>query len=210
MFLAAAPRLCSVVIVSESNREPLGLAVAAEALETELRRFEELADAFGRERLDSEKSLRRAAQSLLALQEAETRLAEQLGALVAAIGTARERQEASAIAVQGRAELVRQRSEALQELMARWEALGREAGEVTRLAQEAQTSRETNGDEQIDEHGAAFEQVDTRLTALAGSAESLSSAAAAVDFDDLARLAEGLRQQVLAARNKLRLARRDA
>lgn len=51
------------------------------------------------------------------------RLAERLGALVTAIGAARERQETSANVVRERAELIQQRSEALTAPM-RWEALG--------------------------------------------------------------------------------------
>jgi hypothetical protein len=185
----------------------VGLAVAAEALEAGLRRYEDLAEALGRERLDSEKNLRRAAQALLALHDADARLAEQLAALVAAIGAARERQQASAVAVQERAELIRVRSEALRGLMAQWEALGRDANELTQLAQEAAVSREANGADGVGSRAAAFGQVDQRLTGLAERAQGLIDAAQAVDFGDLARLAEGLRAQVLAARNKLRLAR---
>jgi DNA repair exonuclease SbcCD ATPase subunit len=201
---APAARLYSVAIVRDAKPGRVVLAVAAEALEAELRRFEDLAEALGRERLDSEKNLRRAAQALLALQEADARLAGRLAALVAAIGAARERQELNARAVQGHAEVIRQRSEVLSGLMERWEALGRAAGEVTRLAQHAATpGGDSNGDERRD----ALAEIADRLTGLAESAQALTDAARAAEFADLARQADGLRLQVLAARNKLRLAR---
>jgi DNA repair exonuclease SbcCD ATPase subunit len=195
-------------LVTPSKRDPVGLASAAEALETELRRFEELAEALGRERLDSEKNLRRAAQGLVALRDVDARLAEHLATLVTAIGVARERQESSATAVRDRAELIRQRSEALTELMQRWEALGQEAADVTRITQQATSPPDgANGDEQPAEVGTVFACVDERLGSLAESAQSLADAAQQVEFQDLARQADGLRMQVLAARNKLRLAR---
>lgn len=195
-------------LVTQTARDPLGLATAAEALEAELKRFEDLAETLAHERLDSEKNLRRAAQALVAIQGVDTRLAEHLASLVSAIGAARERQEASANLVRDRAEVIRQRSEALTELMQRWEALGQEAVEVTRVAQQAaDAGDDTNGDERPREVGAAFAQVDERLGNLAESAQGLARAAEQIEFQDLARQADGLRMQVLAARNKLRLAR---
>jgi len=193
--------------VSQTTRPSVGLATAAEALEAELSRFEDLVDALARERLESEKNLRRAAQNLVAIRDVDARLAERLGALVTAIGAARERQETSANVVRERAELIQQRSEALTALMQRWEALGQEAAEVTRIAQEAVSGeQESNGDEQAKPE-ATFARMDERLGNLAESAQGLATAAQEVAFEDLARQADGLRMQVLAARNKLRLAR---
>ena len=193
--------------MSQAKREPVGLATVAEGLEADLVRFEELAEALVHERLDSEKNLRRAAQVLFALHEVEVRLAEHLAALLKAVGLARERQESRAGAVRERAELIQQRSEALSGLMQRWEALGREAAEVTDLAQGATAPGDASNGEERRDVGSAFERVDERLGTLAESAHALVEAARQVDFDDLARQAEGLRAQVLAARNKLRLAR---
>jgi hypothetical protein len=110
--------------------------------------------------------------------------------------------------VRDRADLIRQRSEALTELMQRWEALGQEAAEVTRVAQQAVAADDdSNGDERPREPASALAQVDERLGSLAESAQGLAHAARQVAFEDLARQADGLRMQVLAARNKLRLAR---
>jgi len=71
----------------------LGLAAAVEGLDAELCRYEALAAGIQRERLDSEKHLRRAAQVLSELEDSEARLGEHIRALVGAITTARERHE---------------------------------------------------------------------------------------------------------------------
>src|SRR5690348_10672479 len=89
------------------------LTAAAEALETELQRFEEVALALQREKLTTEKGLRRAAQKLGELATADTRLGERLQALVTAIGAARERQQAQAEAVHARAEEIQRRTDVL-------------------------------------------------------------------------------------------------
>lgn len=184
------------------------LTTAAEALEAELRRYEELAVSLEREHLDSEKNLRRAAQALGALHDSDTRLSAHVGALLAAIAAARERQQAHADSVQQSAERIRQRSETLMALLARWEALGRAATEINQLVQRAAgEARDSNGTERKPELGTAFQEVDDRLTGLAEEAQNLATTAAAEHFPDLTRQAEGLRAQVLAARNKLRLAR---
>jgi len=194
--------------VSRTATEPTGLAAAAAALEEELRRFEQLADGIQHERLDSEKHLRRAAQTLHALRDSEARLAQNLAALVAAIGEAQTRQQAQAGAVQQRADRIRERSEALARLVGRWEALGRDAAEVTQLVQNAAEERsDGNGSDRRPDPTATFEAVDERLTRLADEAQALGESATAEEFADLARQADALRAQVLGARNRLRLAR---
>src|SRR5215831_14234536 len=124
-----------------------GLAAAAEALEVELRRYEELASSLASGRLASEKDLRRAAQALDALRTSDARLGELVQALVAEIGAARDRQQAQAEAVQTQAERIRQRSETLSALLGRWEALGRDAGEVNRLVQRSAAGEQNGGEE---------------------------------------------------------------
>ena len=161
-----------------------------------------------RERVDSEKTLRRAAQTLNSLHDCEVRLHAHLAELGAAIGQARERQEAHAGTVAQRAAYIAQRTEALRALLTRWKVLGEEAMEVSRLVQDAAAVPPTNGDAANQLTGTC-EEVDERLSRLAEEADELSGAAAAAAFADLAKQAEGLRQQVLSARNKVRLARKS-
>ena len=191
--------------MKEKKPEGSNLTEAAQALEQELRRYEELAVVLQREHLDSEKNLRRAAQGLTALRESDVRLGEHLQALVAAIGAARERQQANAAAVQAQADKIRDRSETLTRLLGRWETLGEDAGQVNRLIQQLATERrESNGSGDGSAVAAAFEEVDARLGRLAEDAGSLSTSAEAERFGDLGRQAESLRLQLLSARNKLR------
>jgi len=186
-----------------------GLAAAAEALEVELRRYEELASSLASGRLASEKDLRRAAQALNALRTSDARLGELVQALVAEISAARDRQQAQAEAVQAHAERIRQRSELLSALLGRWEALGRDASEVNRLVQQSAGGGETNGGERSPPLGDTFAEVDVRLGRLADTAGDLVQAAEASEFTDLARRAESLRAQLLSARkNLLRLERK--
>jgi hypothetical protein len=190
--------------------ETASLAEAAQALESELRRYEELALELVRERLDSEKHLRRAAQALNALRDSDLRLGQHVSALVAAIGEAQSRQQTHASAVQARADEIRRRGETLAALMSRWEALGRDAAQVTQLVQQAagETSdRARNGADPRPEPRPEFAEVDLRLTRLADAAGELARAAEAEQFVDIGRQIDGLRGQVLGARNRLRLAR---
>jgi len=191
--------------VSQRTTDPSNLAAAAAALEAELGRYEELARELQHGHLVSDKDLRRAAQSLNALRTSDARLGELVQALVAAIGAARDRQQAQADAVQVQAEKIRQRSDTLGRLLARWEALGSDAGEVNRLVQQAiAQAGETNGGESASGLGPAFHEVDERLGRLAEDAGGLVAAAEADEFADLARRAESLRAQLLSTRNRLR------
>lgn len=190
--------------MSEGTRDTAGLSAAATALETELRRYDELAAELRSGRLVSEKDLRRAAQALQALRASDARLGELVQALVAAIGTARDRQQAEAEAVQARADEIRKRSETLAALLARWEALGVGAADVNRLMQQSGGPDESNGGEKRATLGSNFGEVDERLGRLADDARDLVAASEAEQFGDLARRAESLRAQLLAARNKLR------
>ena len=181
------------------------LTEAAQALDLELRKYEELAVVLQRERLDSEKNLRRAAQSLTALRESDARLGQNLQALVEAIGEARERQQANAKTVQTQADKIRERSETLTRLLGRWEALGEDAGQVNQLIQKLATERrEANGSGDGAGLAQTFEEVDARLGRLAEDAGTLSTSAEEERFGDLGRQAESLRLQLLSARNKLR------
>ncbi len=185
-----------------------GMAAAAEALERELQRYEALARDLARERLDSEKTLRRAAQALNSLRESEARLGESLAQLVNEISQARERQQAHAASVATCAEHVAQRTNALGALLARWSAIGGEAAEVTRLVQRVGAEPATNGGGGGNDLTTTFEAIEQRLARLAEEADALSRAAVDDSFADLAKQADGLRQQVLGSLNKVRLARK--
>jgi len=193
--------------VSQRKSDRLEIAAAAEGLDAELCRYEALATGIQQEHLDSEKNLRQAVRALKDLEESEARIGQHLQILVAAIATARERQEKQALAVQDRAGQIRQRTVGLTDLLTRWGALGEAAAEVNRLVQQvAATSQKAGAEKQLG--AAAFRDIDDRLGRLAQDSEELAQAAQADAFVELGRQAESLRQQLLSARNKFRLLER--
>jgi chromosome segregation ATPase len=182
--------------------DPPDLAAAAEALAAELSRYEALAAGLGRERLDSEKHLRRAARALGDLERSEERLGAHVEALVGAINDARERHATRAETVRRHALEIRRRSEVLAGLIERWKLLGDAATRVNELVKALR-------DRLPDAEGlaAALVDVETQLTALADEADRLGAAAEAEGFGELARQAESLRHQLRSLHGKLRLLR---
>ena len=77
-------------------------AAAAAALESELKRFEDIAASLARSPLNSEKAIEHAARLTRDAADAQARFAEQLHGLVALVGTANERQRAAAATINGR------------------------------------------------------------------------------------------------------------
>jgi chromosome segregation ATPase len=182
-------------------QEPTTLAEAAAALEAELARYEALATGLGREKLTSEKQLRRAGRVLQELQTSESRLAAQLQVLVGAIATARERQQQHAERVRTRAGEIEARSTRLADLLTGLQRIGERAGEVTAVVQELLARREQPGGE--DGLAAGLDDLRARLGALADEAGTVADTAERTDFADLGRQAASLRAQLLGARNRL-------
>jgi DNA repair exonuclease SbcCD ATPase subunit len=181
------------------------LAAAADALAEELSRYEALATGLARERLDSEKHLRRAAQALGELERSEERLGTRVATLVGAINEANERHATSAEAVRRQAIEIRRRGEVLGSLVERWKLLGEAAAQVNALVK-------TLRDHLPEAAGLAetLADVETQLTALAGEAGRLGATAEEEGFADLARQAESLRQQLLSLHGKLLLLRQGS
>jgi hypothetical protein len=182
------------------------LVCAASALDAELRRFEALAREAEREPLRSRKSLDRAADRLGEVIEAEERLKPLLQALLAAMADVSERHRAQGDAVQAHAHALKERRELFAALVERYAEVGREASAVNAFALDVTRGAREAGAAEIEP--AAVEAVRERLAALAVRAESLWREATELEFEDLAREAESLRHQILAAVNKLSLAAR--
>jgi chromosome segregation ATPase len=177
------------------------LAAAALALDEELERVEALAAAAARVPLTSERNLERAARTVNEAAQAQQRVGERIQTLVAALNTARERNEATVAALSARGAEVQQRHDELGALLQRFEALGQEAREISGAAQEISASAAAQPDETV----ARLHQIEARMGGVVDGARALAEAADAAGLDDLARQADGLRQQVLAARNKVGL-----
>src|SRR3954454_3011528 len=111
----------------------LTLGAAAAALDSELRRFDQLAELLSRLKLDSEKNLDRAVRAAQDAAQSHERVSAAVVELVAAVARARERQEGQAKAVAERAREVVARRTELEAIAGRFVELGSEAGAINSL-----------------------------------------------------------------------------
>ena len=183
------------------------LVAAAAALDDELRGLTELAEATADEPLDGDRSMSRVTRALSASVEQQARIEERLHALVEEIDRARVRQQESAEALVRAAHEFERRARSRDGLLARFAALGESAGRVNSLAVEL-SARKTAGapDAEILERLAAIQ---VEMAAVVGDAETLAEAAKQDRWPEIMRQVDGLRQQMLAAKNKLALAKRS-
>jgi hypothetical protein len=194
--------------MSKRDDDPSPLTHAVTALEAELQRFESLAEALRTAPLGTQKHLQRAGQVLSEVADADQRLQGLVQQLVAAISAARERQQHQAVLVQERALEVERRARIFQQMLQKQADLGEAAAELNRLFQGAATAdvREQSPEERartLEQLFALGEQVGK----LAEAAQVLTGIATEQEFVDVARGADGLRQQLLALHNKLNLLR---
>ena len=171
----------------ESGNE---LSEAALALDRELRRFDELAAQAMRMKLTSEKSVERATEALTRAAECQDRIHAHVQQLVAAVGAARQKQEADAAALMSRAEQIAARRKAFADVLQRVAGLGQMAKEVQQALQAGP---------------ADMEGVLARMQKIADEAADIFRVAQEKEMEDVARQADVLRQQILAARNKVAL-----
>jgi DNA repair exonuclease SbcCD ATPase subunit len=190
-------------VSAPAERGTGSLAEAAAGLEEELAGLEAVAREASRSPLTSRKALDRSAARLADLADADARLTPRLEALTAAFARVAARQVALAEAVRARATEIEARRAALAELLERHDALGRGAAEVNAVARGLQA--------RLSEAGGAPALIDLvpmveRLEALVTGARALSEAARESGFADLATEVQALEQQLLAARNRIKLA----
>ena len=180
------------------------LALAATELDLELRRYDEIATAARKVPLNSEKNLERAAKAMTESADCQERVGERVKAMVEAITSVRQRQEASAQALLSRAEEMQQRTEVLRDLLVRYGALGDDAKAIhVRIQQAAAVDRAAP--EGMRRVLTELEEIHAHMAKVVETAREISAAAESVDFIDVARQADALRQQMHAARNKLLL-----
>lgn len=196
--------------MSKRDKAPSSeLTTAAEALETQLLRFEALAEQLRKAPLNSEKSLERASKLLRDVAEQDRVLNESVSALVNAVSAARDRQHAQAEAVNARAQELQQRAETFKSVLERYGALGQSAAELNQRMQDFATRRaEAKTPEQTAEVTGSLDTLHERMGQVADEAQAVTQLAEEQDFSDIGRQAESLRQQILSARNKLVLLRK--
>jgi hypothetical protein len=179
------------------------LMEAATAFDDELARFGRLVEAARTGPLNSQKHLQRAAHAFEQLAQSEQRLGEAAQTLVAALQTARQRQEAQAQAIQGRAREIEARTTIAAELLQQYGAVGQKAGELNALVLEI-TAKKTNGSTEPDDGVvASLAKLRGRMGEIADIAAGLVVSAREADFEDIARQADSLRQQIASVGQKV-------
>src|SRR6266566_9786708 len=176
---------------------------AAAAFDEELARFGRLVEAARTGPLNSQKHLQRAARAFEEVGESEKRLGETAQSLVAALQAARAEQEVQAKALQGRAKEIEARTAVAADLLERYGAVGQKAGELNTLVLEL-AAKKTNGSSEPDASIiSALAALRARMGDVADTAAGLVSLAREADFDDIARQADSLRQQIIAVGQKV-------
>lgn len=189
---------------SSSSKNTPPLVAAAAALDDELRAYDELAHEARKIKFDSEKSLQRALRIVQESQGRNDAIQEKLRALVAQIEHARTRQVESLNTLLEAAKTVQARAEEHDALMARFAALGESAQRVNVLTLELSAKRSAGASESELLQGLG--EIQMHMATVVAEAEALAERATQQDWPDLARQADAVRQQVLAAKNKLALA----
>jgi hypothetical protein len=197
--------------------ETSALVAAAEAFDESLRRFAALAEGLRSASLGSSHGLGRAADALKEVADCEEDLQAQARTLIAALSAAREAQEQQSELVRSRALEIQARSEEYATLLRRFEAIGVDAAELNTVTQRLASQRKI-GDKTGDrpgDHGltegdvssllSELGEIEERMAAVVTTSEGLANDARSADFDDLHRKTDALRQQLLAARNRIGL-----
>jgi hypothetical protein len=189
---------------SRHSKDMPPLVAAAAALDDELRAYDELGREARRLKFDNDKSIHR---GLRIVQESQVRsdtIQEKLRALVAEIEQARGRQAESLNTLLETAKTVQARAQEHAALMARFATLGESAQRVNALALELSAKRSAGASESELLQGLG--EIQLHMATVVGEAEALAQRASEQDWPELARQADAVRQQVLAAKNKLALA----
>ncbi|HVT07668.1 MAG TPA: hypothetical protein VHM31_00330 [Polyangia bacterium] len=189
------------------------LTAAAEAFDDALHRFSTLTETLRKRQLDSRHALESAAALLKEVTHCQEELQTKAQALVAALGAARDAQQAQAEFVQERAQDIQRRAQDYATLTSRFEEVGQQAAGLNTLAQNL-ASRRGIADRSLrdDELPALLSELDElreRMGSVADQAAGLIADARNADFEELCGRADSLRQQLLAARNKIGLLREN-
>lgn len=182
------------------------LVLAAAALDEELRRYDSLAEEAKKSHINSGKALERAVRVVQESTGRNEAVQAKLRDLVKEIEDARVRQVESLNTLLEAAQRAQARSEQYEGLLQRFAALGESARHVNTLAVEANAQRQSGAPEATILQG--LDEVQTQMAAVVAEAEALVALATDQDWTDLERQADSVRQQILAAKNKLVAARR--
>ncbi len=188
-------------------KETPSLVVAAASLVDELRALDALAEEAKHCRMRTEKGLSRATRLLTDSVEYRARIEEKLRALVMEIEAARTHQQQSIQALLEVAHELDERSKERDTLLSRFGALGASAAQVSELAVKlGERKSEGAGDQELLER---LGDIRGQMDRVASEARALAEAAEVGGWAEIALQADALRQEILAAQNKLAMAQRS-
>jgi hypothetical protein len=173
-------------------------------VDDELRGYDELAQEARRTKIDGEKGLKRVVALVQESAGRNERIQEKLKTLVAEIEAARSRQVESLNTLLEAARTVEARAQQHEALMHRFVALGESAERVNTMALEISERKRAGAPEA--ELLERLNGIQMQMATVVAEAEALATRADEELWPDLARQANAVRQQVLAAKNKLSLA----
>ncbi len=174
-------------------KETSELIIAAQLIEQDQRRLEDLAYGLEKTKLQSEKNIGRAQRELQEALAQQEQLANSLRTLGAAMAKMQERQLAAVSALSSRAQEIQARRTQLSELMLRYAALGAKAAE---LLQAVSTTLEAN------DKATAVATAQEQITPIIEEATALAKTARDEDFVDVAHEADVLKQKFQAIKNQ--------
>jgi hypothetical protein len=178
---------------------------AAEKVETEMSRLEALSRAACRAKLNTEKSITRAARDLQEAMGQQERLARELRVFGEGMTQMQLRQQSAMNALGEQALELQQRVASLSEHMQRFQALGVQANEVARALRDLAPggASSSNGAGSSEGHAVTPLDIDVRFRALLDETKGLAESARAADFPEVARESDALSQRLLAVGSRL-------
>jgi len=185
--------------MSKNAESPL--LAAARVLSDDLERFEKLSGELSRLVINSDKTLQRAARGLLDCSEHEAKLAESLRNFAKAMQGMQETQQRCVEQTALAAERVRQRQEQRARLQERLLSLSHSAGGIGQLAAAASDAPASASADVL----VQLQEVTQRLERVIAEASDIAELAHVDDWSDVERDTRTLKQQLLAAKNRLGL-----
>jgi hypothetical protein len=182
-------------------KETSELVLAAQKIEAEQQRLEDLAYGLEKTKLQSEKHIGRAARELQDALAQQEQLAISLRELGAAMAKMQERQLAAVTALSARATEIQTRRGRLAELMTEYATLGQKAAGLLQTINDTLDTADK---------GAAVSTALETLGPIIEEATTLSKTARAEDFTDIAHEADVLKQKFQGIKNQLATAKSSA
>jgi len=189
-----------------SKKPETPLAKAAAALEGELLEYEKFVAEVKRMNLNTEKSMHRAKTLLEECAKGEQRMAERLQSFAAAMQEVQVRQQTCITEAVAAAQKIQERIQQRSALLERFSALGERARSLNEPVAALEAKEDgANAQDLLKTLG----EVASRVEAVVAEADTLGADAVTDDWQDIAREATTLKQQLQSARNKILVAQRD-